>query len=82
MGRDFSDAALRNVAPQLNSLPWLSYLQIVKTGVTDDGLQQLDHVQNIRKLDHWDNGITDGGLLHLGRQTNLVISFVRSRQST
>jgi len=71
-GREFSDAALREVAPHLESLPSLWYLQIVQTGVTDDGLRQLDSVRNIKQMDLWENDITDEGLLHIRRHSNLV----------
>ncbi len=67
-----SDASLRKVAPHLVSLPSLSYLQIVQTAVTDDGLRQLDNVQNIKKLDLWDNEITDEGFSDIRRHANLV----------
>ena len=71
VGRDFTNEDLKSVSPHLGSLPGLTFLQLVKTDITDDGLRHLSGLDQLRTLHVFDNNITDLGLVHIKQLTSL-----------
>jgi hypothetical protein len=70
-GNEFTDQKLRDVVPHLERLPGLSFLQIILTSITDDGLQHISGLKRLKTLHLFHNRITDRGLPHLRTLTSL-----------
>ena len=71
-GRKFTDARLHEVMPQLQDLSGLTFMQFIRTGITDSGLSDLCKLKQLETLHLWDNKITDAGLPQLKQLTSLT----------
>jgi hypothetical protein len=70
--RTFTDAKLHDVVPQLQDLSGLTFMQFIRTGITDNGLSDICKLKQLEKLHLWDNKITDAGLPQLKQLTSLT----------
>jgi Leucine rich repeat len=71
-GRQLTDAKLHDVVPQLQDLSGLTFMQFIRTGITDGGLCDVCKLKQLETLHLWDNKITDAGLPQLKQLTSLT----------
>ena len=71
-GRTFTDAKLHDVMPQLQDLSGLTFMQFIRTGITDSGLSDVCKLKQLETLHLWDNKITDAGLPQLKQLSSLT----------